>query len=1006
MKKTKLFKSLLVAAGLTMGASAWAQTSTLMEYGTGDVAWSAENLAEWTAGGNPTISGDYVEISGGNGSYATSKTIAPTANAIINVQAVWRGRSNTGRAFSAGNGSYFRFGNIIVAQNDQDQKHGYGFAGLDNISSVSTFTAGSYRVEIASSTWLLIDMEINTASNTLTSFTIKSEDGTTTYVSQSNVALSEADYTTVAFGYRKAGSVKTTNTEDLKSVKITETIQSVETADYTVKYVCNGAEVKDAATRTGVVGDNIALNASDTEDFYANDKKYIYVSSDVDGKTVAEGAVVTITFREAATYNWTAKSSVGTYTISGTAFEGDKASAKYPLYVLVEGKLWTKGATDKVFAQSFDVTADNQEFTLEYTETDIDNVVFLAEVEDISGMSVVNSGNAEARSSQRAAGYSADGKTAITSLPAGKYTMNARFFSPTSAGGHYYFYAGNRQIFETTTDNSNATDVASEAFVLAQTSNDILLGQTGASAAVDFIYIQSAGTPTDEELAEAAAADVKADKAARVFNIIGIGNDWDTDHQMTQSSVDGEEDIYTFTTTLRVVGGEASNYFEYKLRQNSDWEGYQLPASGEGNYSWEDQVDGIGIYTLEFTADVDKNTLNCVATKTDFEYAVVGCTYDGSDEVASALFSAGAWDTNTTDVMTKQTDGSFVWKTKATLPASWIDLKVIARDGSDVAAWFGNNGANVGLNINETGAGTYFVTVSFNGSNVTATAVKEETYTVAGCYDTGSQEASFFGTAWDEKATANNMTYNDESGLYELSFKDVALTKTGTITYKVTKDNAWDIAYPGSNATWGVVEAGTYDITFTFNPNTEEVACNMAIQKEITSAGYATYCSHYILSFDVEGLTAYKATKSGTKVSFEAIDDAPANTGVLLKGEPKTYSLPIIGSSSANVSDNVLIGVLEATEVSAGSFVLLDGTEGVGFYNTVNPFTVGANTAYIAGTTGGARSFIGFSGETTAIEGVASAEQQSSVVYDLQGRRVMNAKKGLYIVNGKKVILK
>ena len=229
MKKTKLLKSLLVAAGLCVGASAWAQTTTLLEYGTSDVAWSATNLAEWTAGGTPTISDDgtYVGITGGNGSYATSKTISPTANAIINVSAVWRGRSNTGRAFSAGNGSYFRFGNIIVAQNDQDKKHGYGFTGLDNIGSVTTFEAGSYRIDIDNCTWLLIEAEINTASNTLTSFTIKSEDGTKTYASASNVVLSDADYTTVAFGYRKSGSVSLANAEQLKSVKVTQTTQTV-----------------------------------------------------------------------------------------------------------------------------------------------------------------------------------------------------------------------------------------------------------------------------------------------------------------------------------------------------------------------------------------------------------------------------------------------------------------------------------------------------------------------------------------------------------------------------------------------------------------------------------------------------------------------------------------------------------------------------------------------------------------------------------------------------------
>ena len=410
--KKHLLRMWLVVLMAVIGIGAQAQTTTLVSLPSDGSAWTTEDATWDTGSATATIFNDKsgIRISGGNGSYAMTKTIAPTANAIINVKAVWRGRSDTGRSFAQGNGSYFRFGNIIVAQNDQDKKHGYGFEGLSKIGSVTGFTAGSYRVDISNCTWLLIEMEINTASNTLTSFTIKSEDEATTYASAENVVLSEADYTTVAFGYRKSGSVKTTNTEDLKSLVITQTEQVVETADYTVKYVCNGTEVKEAQTRTGVVGQSIALNATDIENFYTDDMKYIYVSDDAEGKNVSEGAVVTVTFREAEKYAWTAKSNVGNYSISGETWEGDKASVKYPLYILVSGKLWTKPATSQVFAQSFDVTENNQEFELSYTETETE-AIFYAEVEDIEGMGRGESGNAEARSSQRAAGYSSAEKT-------------------------------------------------------------------------------------------------------------------------------------------------------------------------------------------------------------------------------------------------------------------------------------------------------------------------------------------------------------------------------------------------------------------------------------------------------------------------------------------------------------------------------------------------------------------------------------------------------------------
>ena len=613
--KKHLLRMWLVALMAVVGLGAQAQTTTLVSLPTGEGAtWTDEDAVWDTGGATPTIFNDKsaIRISGKNGSYAMTKTIAPTENAIINVKAVWRGRSNTGRAFSAGNGSYFRFGNIIVAQNDQDQKHGYGFSGLSAIGSVTTFKAGSYRTDISNCTWLLIEMEINTASNTVTSFTIKSEDGETTYATAENIVLSDPDYTTIAFGYRKSGSVSTENTEDLKSLTITQTEQVVETADYTVKFVCDGVEVKDASVRTGVVGQNIGLTDTDLQNFYSADgsKKYIYVSNDAEGMTVSEGAVVTVTFREAEKYAWTAKSSVGSYSISGETFEGDKASAKYPLYINVDGTLWTKAAISSVFAQSFDVTENNQEFTLDYTETEITNVVFYAEVEDIEGMGIIASGNAEARSSQRAAGYSTEDKTKMLTLGYGKYQMTARFYSPTSAGGKYNFFAGNRNIWEMETANANATDGNVE-FVLAKDC-EISLGKGGYTQAVDFVYIQQLDDPTNDELAEAQAADAAADKAARVFGIVGdLTGGWDADLVMTQGTGEGQEDIYT-----AVVEGFAAKElkgYDYKLRQDKTWEGsYQLPT--EGNQTWTPEQTGI--YTLTFTADVANNTLQIAAERT------------------------------------------------------------------------------------------------------------------------------------------------------------------------------------------------------------------------------------------------------------------------------------------------------------------------------------------------------------------------------------------------------
>ena len=173
----------------------------------------------------------------------------------------------------------------------------------------------------------------------------------------------------------------------------------------------------------------------------------------------------------------------------------------------------------------------------------------------------------------------------------------------------------------------------------------------------------------------------------------------------------------------------------------------------------------------------------------------------------------------------------------------------------------------------------------------------------------------------------------------------------------------------------------------------------------ITAAGYATYCSPYTLNFENTGLTAYIAQKNGETIEFTQVNQVPANTGVLLKGDEGSYNIPVI--ASAATVDNVLVGVTVDTSIEADNFVLMNGTEGVGFYKTTKAFTVGANTAYLPASVAEGRTFIGFDddAQTTGIQTVNSEKiTMNGAIYNLNGQRVEKATKGLYIVNGKKTV--
>ena len=181
----------------------------------------------------------------------------------------------------------------------------------------------------------------------------------------------------------------------------------------------------------------------------------------------------------------------------------------------------------------------------------------------------------------------------------------------------------------------------------------------------------------------------------------------------------------------------------------------------------------------------------------------------------------------------------------------------------------------------------------------------------------------------------------------------------------------------------------------------------------ITDAGYATYVSDNDLDYEgVTGLKAYQATLSGSKITFTKVTTVPAGEGVLLQGEEGDYNVPVTtGVAAWDADDNAFVrGTGAAVPTSDGgnhNYILSGGAAGIGFYQADDK-TVDTNRAYLQTTTSGARIGLNFDDETTGISAVENVEPSTSktVVFNLNGQRIANPSKGLYIVNGKKVIIK
>ena len=187
----------------------------------------------------------------------------------------------------------------------------------------------------------------------------------------------------------------------------------------------------------------------------------------------------------------------------------------------------------------------------------------------------------------------------------------------------------------------------------------------------------------------------------------------------------------------------------------------------------------------------------------------------------------------------------------------------------------------------------------------------------------------------------------------------------------------------------------------------------------VSSSNIRTYSSPFDLDLsNVTGLSAYVISNynstEGT-LTLSPVTTVKAGEGLLLKGEAGDYNVPYTTSNAAYT--NYLVGVPTTTSVSPTNgdytnFVLADGTYGVNFYALSKTGNISAGKAYLRLPTAEinqvsqSRGFSFIDGGTTSIQAVRPSNYKDGVFYDLQGRRVNNPSKGLYIMNGKKVIIK
>ena len=252
-------------------------------------------------------------------------------------------------------------------------------------------------------------------------------------------------------------------------------------------------------------------------------------------------------------------------------------------------------------------------------------------------------------------------------------------------------------------------------------------------------------------------------------------------------------------------------------------------------------------------------------------------------------------------------------------------------------------------------------------------------------------------------------------------------TVTAIEDYAFVNTGIESLTIPTSVTTFGGINIFDNELTSLYIPHN---LCNINLGVENSvlkpyikpAQTYATFaCAKDIDFSEATGLKAYVAKSYNDEIlTLKAVTAAKAGEGLVLKVDEAgvQYSFNVPSTTPATI-DNLLIGVTEAqviTETTGDytNFILTNGSTGIGFYKTSGG-TIAAGKAYLQLPTVSSTRDITMNFVDDDVTGISDMnceklDASKAAVYNLKGQRLQSTdnirQSGIYIVNGKKVVVK
>ena len=261
----------------------------------------------------------------------------------------------------------------------------------------------------------------------------------------------------------------------------------------------------------------------------------------------------------------------------------------------------------------------------------------------------------------------------------------------------------------------------------------------------------------------------------------------------------------------------------------------------------------------------------------------------------------------------------------------------------------------------------------------------------------------------------NNTAYTKVTELYATGENSNQGTKLGSIVNGTSTELTIDgnYAYIGLRSYDGAMYLDKISITWECTHDIYSNYCTTiptSIEITVSSFGYKAYNTVMATDFTkTEGLQAFVVTDySDASVTLNEVEAAPAGTPLVLKANGGDYTLKAAEETPDAPAKNLLLVSNGTVQGDGSTIYALANVDGPGFYVVKSGLTIPTNYIVITGSHAPALSF-DFGEGTTGIRSIENGQLTiDNVYYDLSGRKLnaMPTQKGVYIVNGKKVVIK